>query len=299
MIRYFSIAACMLLTVAVLPAAAADTFKFKPLSAAYQDSKSIPLRYPEGVAFVKNKLFVADTGNGRLVSFDLNNDTLANGTEYRFEQITYPIRLKSTPGGDVLVLDGKTRKIAKIDKTGALLGMLEPRSVTAPAEYVIRSMAVDSRSFVYLADILGERVLVLDAGSAVVRQIPFPKGYGYIADVAVDSKGNILIIDSIRSQLLKVGPTDTEFSVMARDLNSYIYFAVGLEVDPQGRIYLLDQNDNGLVILGQDGSLLGRYLSEGWKPGQLYYPGQGTMSEGGVYAVADRNNSRIQIYRAQ
>jgi len=293
------ILACTLFLASVMAAFGADVVKLKPLTAAYLDNKNTPLRYPEGVAITKNTVFVADTGNARLVRYTLVNDELKDGVEIKFEQLVYPIRLKATSKGDLLALDGKSRKILKINNAGQFQGYLDPQNVKMPDEFVPRSMAVDAKDNIYLLDIFGERVLVMDAAANVTRQIPFPKDFGYIADVAVDSKGNVLIIDSIRSQVLKAAPADPAFTAITKDLDTYQYFVVSIETDSQGRIYLLDQNDNGLVLLGQDGKFIGRYLNEGWKAAQLFYPGQGSLSESGIYAIADRNNNRVQLFKTQ
>ena len=293
------ILACTLLAASAMSSFGAEALKFKPLGAAFLDNNNIPLRYPEGVACSKNKLITADTGNGRLVRFDIVNDGLQNGTEIKVEQLTQPVRIKTTTKGDLLVLDGKSRKISKISSTGSFQGYLEPQKVQAPEEFVLRSMATDSKDWLYLVDILGERVLVLDAAGVSQRQIPFPKGFGYISDVTVDEKGTVFIVDSIKSQVLKAAPSESAFTLITKDLDDYLYFAVNIETDAQGRIYLLDQNDNGVVVLSRDGTFFGRYLNTGWKVGQLYYPGQACLSENGIYAIADRNNNRIQLFKTQ
>jgi hypothetical protein len=49
-------------------------------------------------------------------------------------------------------------------------------------------------------------------------------------------------------------------------------------------------------MLSQDGSFLGRQLSMGWNEGLLYYPTQMCINEKGEAFIADRGNSRIQIF---
>ena len=298
MILRLTILTIFLLAGSFISAFGAESIKFKPLTAAYQDQNNIPLKYPEGVTWDKSTVFVADTGNARIVRYNLVNDDLKDGTEIKIEQLTSPIRLKMTVKGDLLALDGKSHKIARINN-GTLVGFLDPQKVTSPEDFVPRSMAVDSKDNIYLADILGERILVLDPAGVFIRNIPFPAGYGYIADVTVDSKGNVFIIDSFKSEVLRAAPSDTSFTSITKDLDTYLYFAVSIDTDPLGRIYLLDQNDNGLVIVGQDGKFLGRFLNGGWKTGQLDYPAQGSLSNNGIYAIADRNNNRLQLFKKQ
>jgi len=63
------------------------------------------------------------------------------------------------------------------------------------------------------------------------------------------------------------------------------------------RLHLLScENGSGIIILGQDGSFLGRQLSMGWNEGLLYYPTQMCINEKGEVFIADRGNSRVQIF---
>ena len=59
---------------------------------------------------------------------------------------------------------------------------------------------------------------------------------------------------------------------------------------------LVDQNGGGLALLNKDGSFLGRKLSMGWNESQLYYPAQICISKQGYMFIADRNNSRVQMF---
>ena len=298
MIRPLRIFAFLLATFCTYSAHAATALKFKPLAVAGQDSKNAPLKNPEGVACSSTSILVSDTGNGRLVRYSLVNDDLKEGIEIRLPQITYPLRAKLTLKGEALVLDGKSRKIARVAADNTFIAYLDPQNVPAPVP-VTRSLAVDAKGTIYLVDILGERILVLDPGGLYIRQIPFPAEFGYVSDIAVDQRGTILILDSLKDQVYRAAATENSFSVMAKDLQNTLYFAVSIETDSQGRVYLLDQNDNGVVLLGQDGMFLGRYLNFGWKPGQIFYPAQGCLAGTDIFVIADRDNSRVQLFKLQ
>lgn len=277
----------------------AAAVKFKPLAVAGQDSRNVPLKSPEGVACGPATVLVSDTGNGRLVRYNLVNDDLKDGAEIRLSQISYPLRARLTPKGEALVLDGKSRKIVRVAADNSFAGYLEPQNVPAPATIVTRSLTIDGKGNIYLVDILGERLLVLDPNGAFTRQIPFPTDSGYISDVAVDQQGAILILDSQKDQVFRAASNENTFKVMAKDLRNYLFYAVSIETDSRGRVYLVDQNDNGVILLGQDGAFLGRYLNFGWKPGQVFYPAQGCLAGNDIFVIADRDNSRVQLFKLQ
>jgi hypothetical protein len=299
MIRTIRILAFLLATVGTYTAHAATAVKFKPLGVTNQDSKNAPLKSPEGVACSPTAVLVSDTGNGRLVRYSLVNEDLKDGTEIKLPQITYPLKVKFAAKGELLVLDGKSRKIIRVAADNTFVAYLEPQNVPAPATIVTRSLTVDAKGNIYLVDILGERLLVLDPAGLYIRQLPFPADFGYISDVAVDQQGTILILDSMKDQVFRAASNENSFKVMAKDLQNYLFFAVSIETDSQGRVYLVDQHDNGVILLGQDGSFLGRYLNFGWKPGQVFYPAQGCLAGTDIFVIADRDNSRIQLFKLQ
>ena len=266
---------------------------------ALQDANNIPFKHPEGVTCSKSTIIVADSGNGRLIRFSVVNEELKNATEFRVAEVSYPARAKATSMDRTLVLDGKTRRIARLGADGSFVGYLDYQGLPAPAEVVPRSMVTDSKNNIYVLDILGERVVVVDAAGAFLRQLPFPKEYGFLSDVAVDQNGNILLLDSMKGQVLRGAADKADFQVLTSDLHSFMSSAVSMDLDNQGRIYLLDQNDGAVVVLGTDGSFQGRYLSFGWKGGQLNYPSQMCIMQDNSLVIADRDNNRIQLFKIQ
>jgi len=297
--RYLMIMACLILATAS-SGHAADQVKFKFLSEATVDAKGAPLIHPEGVVCTTNSsVVVADTGNARLVRYTLVNDELKDGAELKFQQVPYPIRARANSKGELFVLDGKIRTIFRIGADGTLIGSLDPASIPPPANFEPRSMAIDRSDTIYILDVYGERILVLDPTGKYQRQVPLPKGDGFFSDLNVDSRGNMFLVDSLNGQVFKAAKDAPAFQVIAKGLEAYLYFGVNIETDKQGRIFLLDQNEGAVILLGQDGSFQGRYLTIGWKKGQLYYPSQGCMTEDGKFVVADRNNNRVQLFQVQ
>jgi hypothetical protein len=88
----------------------------------------------------------------------------------------------------------------------------------------------------------------------------------------------------------------TVFSSLTEKLEEDLDFPTSITTDDSGRIYLVDQNGGGIVILGRDGSYQGRQLRMGWKEGFLRYPSQICINKKGEVFIADRENSRVQVF---
>ncbi|MDX2478778.1 MAG: hypothetical protein QNK24_00415, partial [Desulfuromusa sp.] len=79
-------------------------------------------------------------------------------------------------------------------------------------------------------------------------------------------------------------------------LKEHMNFPTSVAIDSHGTLYLSDQYGSGLALVGRDGSFQGRKFGMGWEDGQFYYPAQICINEQDTLVVADRNNSRVQVF---
>jgi sugar lactone lactonase YvrE len=267
------------------------------LTAIYVDEKGASIRQPEGVACDdKSVLIVGDTANNRLLRYTVAERTVKPAGEIQAAQLTNPIRLQMNSKGEIFALDGKQRRIARFGAGGDFRGHVAPEGVPAPTAFVPRSFKVDRSDNLYLLDVFSSRVLVLGPDGKYQRHLGLPRDVGFVSDLAVDFKGAIFLIDSVRA-LVSVAAKDTkEFSPLTRNLREHLSFPTSITTDSRGILYVVDQNGGGVVIIGQDGSFLGRQLAMGWNEGLLYYPSQMCLNERGEMFIADRGNSRVQVF---
>ena len=271
--------------------------KFRYIVSIYADDKGIALKQPEGVAYNKSLLIVADTGNGRLLRYTLKEGALeAGATEIKVEQLSYPIKAKINSKGEIYVLDRKQRRIIRMTPEGMFKNYLTPTGLPSPASYVSRSFTIDMNDNIYILDIFSQRVLVLDSEARYQKQIAFPKEYGFFSDVEVDVRGRVLLIDSVNAVVYSAAENSASFSPVTESLKEYVRFPASVTTDSRGRIYLVDRNGGSIIILGQEGSFIGRQSGLGWKEGRLNYPSQMCINNRGEIFIADTNNSRVQMF---
>lgn len=274
----------------------AETVKFKYLQSLYFDEKGGNLKQPEGVACnEKSLLIVGDTENDRLVQYTFQDKILKGGSDIKIPQLSNPIRLQLNSKGEIFALDGKKRRILRLTPEGSFKSYVEPEGVPSPSTFVPRSFKIDRNDNLYILDIFMGRVLVLNPEGKYQKQIPFPKDYGFFSDLSVDSKGTILLIDCVRAMVFSAAKDSNSFSPLTKSLREYLSFPTSV-TDSRGSVYIVDENGGGIVILGGDGSFVGRQLTMGWNEGLLYFPSQMCVNEKGEVFIADRGNSRVQIF---
>jgi sugar lactone lactonase YvrE len=274
--------------------------KFRHIISVYSDDKGVGLRQPEGVACNEESLLVvADTGNGRLLRYTFGDKTLRTGaSQIKIPQLSYPVRVKINSKNEMYVLDGKQRRIIRMTPEGEFKEYVEPTGLPSPTSYVVRSFDIDKNNYLYLLDIFSRRVLVLEPDGRYLRHIEFPKDYGFFSDLAVDFRGNVLLIDSLKAVVFSAHKDSATFTPLSESLHEYTRFPACLTTDKRGRIYLVDRNGSRIIILGQNGSFLGRQSGMGWREGLLNYPSQLCINNKGEVFVADTKNNRVQIFTA-
>jgi len=289
----------LLISILFLPVKSfsAETVKFKYLQSVYLDDRGGGIKQPEGVACNdKSVLVIGDTGNDRLLRYTLEEKNLKGGSEIKIPQLSNPIRVQINSKGEIFALDGKRRRVVRLTPEGAFKGYVEPEGVPAPSTFIPRSVKIDANNNIYLLDIFSARVLILNSEGKYQKQIPFPKDFGFFSDLSVDSKGTLLLIDCVKAMVFSAAKDSNSFSPLTKSLREYLYFPTGITTDSRGMIYIVDENGDGIVVLGRDSSFVGRQLSMGWNEGFLYYPSQLCVNEKGEVFIADRGNSRVQIF---
>ena len=278
-------------------AGAAGPVKFAHSGSAYADRQGVALNHPEGVACGPGPtVIVADTENGRLLRYVLAADVLTEGSPIKVPQVQYPVRVHTGSNGDILVLDGKLRRIIRLNAAGAFLNMIEPKGVPK-GNVVPKSFALDRENRIYILDNFSRRVVVTDPSGGYQREIPFPEKFGFFSDVAVDTMRTVYLLDTVAGSLYTAGKDAGAFSLLTKDLREYANFPAYVTTDGKGIVYVVDQNGGGVIVLGQDGSFQGRQLTLGWKEGLLMYPCQMCISEQGIAVISDRENNRVQSYK--
>jgi DNA-binding beta-propeller fold protein YncE len=262
--------------------------------AVYSDAAEVALRNPEGVACDdRGAVVVADTGNARLLVFGWKDGLLEGGTQVKLSQLPYPVRVQIDSKGFVFALDRRARKIVKVDAKGAFAGYMEAQGVAggmSPSAF-----RVGPSDDVYVLDVAAGKVLVLSPEGKVKRELPLPKAAG-LTDVAVDSGGRVYLVDAVTAVVFAAEPGAKEFQALSKSLKEMVSFPTYVAPDNHGRLYVVDQNGNGVVKLGADGAYLGRELAIGSSEGALYYPAQLCVAGDGDLFVADRNNHRVQVF---
>jgi DNA-binding beta-propeller fold protein YncE len=275
---------------------AAENVKLRYLASVYLDDKGTGLKRPEGVGCDgKGQFVVADTGNDRLLRFGFRDKTVTGGAEIKVPELSEPTHVELTSKGEMYVLDGKRRRVVRLGPDGTSKGTVGFDGAPPPTTIVIKSFALDGADNLYALDVTGGRVLVANAAGQFQRAILVPDDGGFISDVAVDFSGTVFVLDSISRRILSAAKDATTFTPVEKNLADSLSTPTSIALG-KGVFFIVEGPSGSFVAIGRDGTFLTRQLAKGWKEGALNHPTQVCINGTDEVFVADRDNSRIQVF---
>jgi hypothetical protein len=291
--------AVVVLVAALSPALSlgVETARLVFLKAIYTDEKGGGLKYPDGLACGgAGSLIVADSQNNRIVRYTMQDGNVTGGTEIKIPQLSFPIKVQVNSKGEIFVLNGKPLRLLRLSPEGQFIGYLDPADLPAPSSFVPKNFRIDAEDNIYILDVFSRRVIILTADGKFKSAMAFPKEYGFFADLAVDSAGNVLLIDALNAQIFLATKGADTFSPLTKSEKEFLNFPTSITTDKRGLIYVVDQNAAGIAMFAKDGTFLNRQLSFGWNEGLLRYPAQLCIDDKDHAFIADRANDRIQVF---
>ncbi len=277
---------------------AAESARLRHLASIYFDERGAGLSLPEGIACGANgQVVIGDTGNDRLLRFTFRDKSASPATAIAAQGLVAPAKVQLNSKGEIYALDGKQRRIVRLGAAGGPADVLRLNGVPPPATVVPKSFAIDAADNVYVLDVFSSRVLLVNAAGTFQRAIPFPDGTGFASDLTVDAGGILILLDSIKQRLYTAAKDAAAFTPLGGDLSPSLAALPTHVAASRGLLFVLESAGGSIVGFGRDGSFLSRPLTAGREEGSLYHAAQMCINEKDEVFIADRDNSRVQVFQ--
>jgi sugar lactone lactonase YvrE len=280
------------------PIAADQAARFRQAVSIYADDKGAGFNLPEAVACgAGGRIVVGDTGNDRLVRFTYLDKVTTEVRVMALPELSAPSRVQLNSKGEIYALDAKQRRIVHLGPAGEFKAVLAFDGAPPPATIVPKSFAIDQADSLYVLDVFSARVLVLDAEGKFQRALALPDDVGFGSELTVEASGAIFVLDSIKRRLLSAEKGATAFVPLGGDLTGALATVPTHLTVSKGTTFILEGSGSTLVSLRRDGSFVSRQLKQGWDEGTLNHPSQMCINDKDEAFIADRDNSRIQVFQ--
>lgn len=265
----------------------------------------------------QNRYYVTDEFNNRIQVFDQDGNYLYEFGSFGSApgQFRLPQGVAVDPSGRVLVADTFNHRIQVLSATGEYLTQIGTTGVTGDSGSLFfypRGVSVDDAGNVFVADTFNNKVKKYDAALSYQYSVggyPLPL---YPNSVRPDNRGAFYVTDTGNSQVVRYRDLGTSATLSAvlgapRSADGQFSEPNGIDVGPDGRVYVADRFNHRIQVFDGQGNFLGKwgknggagtYLSIGTGPGEFHMPGQISITAAGQVYVADTLNSRVQILDA-
>ncbi|HHL40065.1 MAG TPA: 6-bladed beta-propeller [Deltaproteobacteria bacterium] len=259
------------------------------------------LKNPSALFFdeVKKRIYVADTGNRRLVSFDNEYKYLA---ELYLEEFDLPSGIVKDSAGLFYVVDSGKAAILRIDVRNNVVEPIEPSGVPEAGEpFIPGRIAIDGSDTLYVVDKLNKRILALDGDGVFVAQytVPGDERLTGFADVRVAENGEVYAIDTLSGTIyIFDGSGEVVKSFSRRGTGrGMLRFPTSIAVDRNGHIYVADRHGGMVLVYDRSGIFLRAISRPGFREGELSYPFYIYLDgEGRLYTI---DVTRIQVFKGE
>ena len=240
----------------------------------------------------KERYYVVDSGNNRLLSYDYEGEFLNSFDAGGRLELPYD-----------MIRDSKER-IWVVEKGRNSLTMIDLQ-----AKEVKPHSLQDQGQVVYpdRLEAVGDTLLVLDKGTGRILQLDKDLqvtrrfscdgcGAGFL-DFVVN--GNQLWALSQKQDAVYRFSLKEEGKPTVLRLGGENFFATSLAVGPAGRLYVLDRHESNVVVFDDAGHFKYRFLAKGQARGRLSFPTELLFDSRGNLCVVDEGNGRVQIFSRQ
>lgn len=243
----------------------------------------------------KSRLYLADSGNGRLISFDSKFEYLSELVD---DSMVLPVGVVKSSEGIFYVVDAATHQVLSIDAGNKSIEALEFSGFPKGLEgFVPGSIAIGADDTLYLTDKMNKRILVFDVDGRYLRAVTVEdKAFRGFNDLRLDSKGYLYAIDSVGANVYVFSDKGVLLSSFGgRDTELQLGFPVSVAVDSDGRIYVLDRHRAEVLVFNEKGTLQHTLMRKGYVEGRLHSPSYIFIdSEDTLYVI---DGSRVQIFK--
>jgi DNA-binding beta-propeller fold protein YncE len=259
------------------------------------------LSQPTGITVdPMGNVFIADTGNDRVVKCDREGRFLAEAGGYGWGngQFNRPTYLDTDNGLSLYVVDAQNKRIQRLDGNLNFVSVIQPQSEGDFLGWGLpEGIAVTNSGEIYVSDTQEDCVVKLDGFLQYEGSFGgFGQGGASLRDpegICVDENGDVYVADSQNDRVVVFDSFGNALRNMGEGV---LQQPGGVAVDGDGQVYVANMGGNGLAVFDAQGQLVTEYQASAPGMANLLRPTDLKLDRGGRLWVADSGNNRILVF---
>jgi len=222
--------------------------------------------------------------------------------EGKEEGFAAPIFVAVGANDEIYVTDRQRAQISVYSPLGKFIKRFVPQ-VTGSFVWSPLAIATDTKGNVYVTDATqGEhRVLVFDKQGKLLRKFGSQGSqngqFNYPNGIAVANDGKIYVADSNNARVQVFSNTGKRLKTIMGTGEGGLTHPVGIDVSRSGEMHVVESFGHKVNVFDTDGTYLYGFGELGIMDGQFRYPQGIAINKNGRVIIADRDNSRLQIWQ--
>lgn len=219
----------------------------------------IDFKRPSHTVVNGNRIYVADTNNGRVAVFNYTGQYLFEFGSAAAGKLIYPMSI-SFSDNKIFVADVGTKKIHSYDPNGKFTGYFAEGLVTEPTSVFYKDQQM------YVLDSGPMKVLIFDMSGSRIRSFGGkgiePGRFYYPYSVYVSEENKVYIADSNNNRIQVFSPEGKLLQILSgRDFMGEGKYSVprGTAFDSEGNLYTAEGLINCVSVTNKEGQIVNRF----------------------------------------
>ena len=249
-----------------------------------------PMKHPSALYIDHDsaRYYIADSGNNRLLSFDKDGLFLHSFTAGG--ELDLPFDMIKDRKGLLYILEKGKNSLTRINlKNRDVL----PQTFSDKGRVVAPHRLAQLNELFLVLNKNDGQILALDEGLNIIKKFSCSDCQQGFVDFVVH-QGDIWALSQSDLSIYRFSGQGALKKKI--NLNQRMQFPVSLEVDDDGRIYVLDRHAACIAVFTSNGRYVHSFLSSGHTPGKLYYPIEIRFDPWGRLCVVDEGNGRVGVF---
>ncbi len=267
----------------------AAVFKYKFSLEKGSDSTNLNQPFDVFFDFDSKRIYVADTGNDRLVSFSLDGKPLKQFNAAG--KLRWPIALVRDKKFRLWVIERSMNSLTFIDLKKHIFKRYYLKLNNNP---VIPDRLLLWNGFLILLDRFSGKALLIDKKDMKIVKVLSPKAKKFKGFIDIKLKeDNLFGLEYKTGKIFEINLKNGKERNL--QLQASMVLPISFEIDSQGNFYVLDRDLKMIFVFDKKGHLQYKFLKEGFHQGQVRYPWKILMI-GSKLFVIDEGNGRVDVW---
>ncbi len=236
----------------------------------------------------KERYYVVDTGNNRLISFDREGKLLSAFNANK--SLLIPADMERNIDGTLWVIEKGRNTLTQIDlKNKEVI----PHDISSDGKTLYPSRLELDGGKLYILDRMTGDIIRLSADLKPEVRYGCNGCMGGFIDFKV-KEGVVTGLVQIEKTLYRFDNDGKQTSKVV--LGNDIGFAYSFAIGPTGLLYVVDRYTGTIDVYDESGQFKYEFLGKGQVRGRLYYPAELKFDPWGRLCIVDEGNGRVEVY---